>query len=117
MLNINFLGLLSNMNKPYLVYTSEYSLQGADLYSGGENDPLTDAHIHAMEHLAYDSRGKKLPFSLQVSFPCQPRDNYLLEEKSVPLIRFDQKVWITVLIWRNLEDYFAYEQSDKIYTL
>lgn len=111
--------MLRYMNKPYLVYQSEYSLQGADLYSGGENDPITDATIHAMDNLAFDTRGKKLPFSLQVSILAQDinRCEELLEDKSLPIRRFDQKICITVLVWANLEDYFAYEQSDKIYTI
>lgn len=107
------------MNKPYLVYTSEYSLQGADLYSGGENDPICDATIHAMDHLAFDERGKKLPFSLQTSILAQDinRREEFLEDKVLSFRRFDQKICITVLIWSNLEDYFEYEQSNKIYVI
>lgn len=108
------------MNKPYLVYQSEYSLQGADLYSGGENDPYKDAAIGAFNYFAFDSSGKSLPFSLQTSILAQSdidRETEFLEDKSLPIRRFDQKICITVLVWETMDDYYAYEQSDKEFIL
>ena len=105
------------MNKPYAVYTQNYRLQGAELHSGGENDPLVYCRIDAEEQLSYDNRGNKLPYSLQISIFGQEldRDNYILEDKDISIRRFSQEICISVLVWANMDDYYAYEQSDKIW--
>lgn len=51
----------------YLEFTTSYMLQGCDyLYSGGENDPVENARLCAMEYLARDS-GQVYPFVIDVS--------------------------------------------------
>lgn len=39
---------------PYAVYSSTYDLKTTSLYSGGENDPIINAKMHALDYLSFD---------------------------------------------------------------
>lgn len=104
-----------NKIKPYAMYDSDYMLSGVELYSGGENDPIVDATVYAKDNLAFDAEGNKLPFSLQVCISAQDidRDVELLEDKPRAYRRWDQKVCVTIIVWRNMYDYMFFENSDS----
>lgn len=106
-----------NRIKPYGIYDSNYMLAGVELYSGGENDPIVDATIYARDNLAFDTNGNKLPFSLQVGMSAQDinRDVELLEDKPKTYRRWDQKIQITIYVWKTIEDYMFFENSDIVF--
>lgn len=104
-----------NRIKPYGIYDSNYMLAGVDLYSGGENDPIVDVTMYARDNLAFDAKGNKLPFSLQVGMPAQDIDREVgfLEDKSRVYRRWDQKICVTIIVWSTIEDYFFFEDSES----
>lgn len=104
-----------NRIKPYAIYDSNYMLAGVDLYSGGENDPIVDATIYARDNLAYDAKGNRLPFSLQVGMSAQDIDMEVcfLEDKNKTYRRWDQKICVTIYVWSTVEDYIFFESSDS----
>lgn len=101
--------------KPYAVYTSYYNLQTADLYSNGENDPIIDATRWADDHLAFDNKGNKLPFSVSCSIFALDvdRDKELLEDK---LHKFKnvRKIAVHVIVFRTMDDKIIYDFNDKV---
>lgn len=105
------------MNKPLFTNRSVYDLANwGDLYSGGEFDPIVDATLYASDHIAYDSKGNSLFFSLQTSiFGIDiDRNEYLLEDVSKGIRRKGQKICISVLVWNSFEDYLEYENSNEL---
>jgi len=100
--------------KPYALFDSVYNLQYVELYGGGENDPIVDATLYAKEHLAFDSAGNRLPFSIQVSLNAQylDRDKMLLEDKSRKTMRLSQLITVTVIVWQTIEDYMFFESDE-----
>lgn len=98
----------------YQIHTSMFMLQGAELYSGGENDPLLVAEIDAVERLAFDKQGNRLPFSLSLSIFGQehPREVSLFEEKSLKQRRHDSKLAVHVIVFNSLEAKEEYELSN-----
>lgn len=101
--------------KPYALFDSVYNLQYVELYGGGENDPIIDASLYAQEHLAFDSAGNRLPFSIQVSLNAQylDRDKMLLEDKGRKTMRFEQLVILTVIVFSCVEDYMWFESGNR----
>lgn len=108
---------MDNKIVPYNTFSTTYMLAGSDLFSGGENDPVIDASVNARDFLAFDANGNKLPFSLQVGLVAQDinRDLELLEDKPKTYRRWDQKVEITIIVFRNMDDYMFFESSDTSY--
>lgn len=104
--------------KPYGIYTSHYMLDNTDLYSDGENDPLIDAARYADDHLAYDAKGNKLPFSVSCSIFANEidRDKYLLEDRmeSMRIVGLDTKLAVHVIVFRNMDDKIIYDLNDKV---
>ncbi len=98
----------------YQIHTSMFMLQGAELYSGGENDPLLVAEIDAVERLAFDRQGNRLEFSLSLSIFGQehPRDVSLFEDKGLRYRRWDQKIAVHVIVFNSLEAKEEYELSN-----
>ena len=99
--------------KPLGIYDSVYDLQHTELYSGGELDTVIDASLYAMEHLAFDTEGNRLPFSLQVSLNAQylNRECAILEDKKRKYMRLEQKVTITIFVWENMSDCLLFEDE------
>lgn len=105
------------LTKPYETYTSLYQLYWSDLYSGGPDDPIVNATVEAMDNLAYDSNGNKLPFSLEVSIFAQAdvdRSKMFLEEKHKEKRLFDQMIGITVIVFYSMDAYMKYELTGKL---
>lgn len=104
----------TNRIKPYAIFDSVYNLQYMELYSGNERDPVVDASLYAQEHLAFDSSGNKLPFSVQVGLDAQylNRDKYLLEDMERKVVRCSQRVTVTIIIWENMDDYMFFENDE-----
>ena len=105
------------MNKcNYLAFTTTYMMQGCDyLYSGGENDPIENAKLHAMEFLAKGD-GKVLPFIVEVGMPAQDIDREVefLEDKSKAYLRWDSKITVTVKVFENVREYTNYLTNEFI---
>ncbi len=97
----------------YKIYTSIFMLQGSELYSGNENDPLVVAECDAMDRLAYDRFGNKLPYSLSVSIFGQEwnRDIAFFEEKELPFRTWDQKIAVHVIVFNSISAKEEYENS------
>lgn len=104
--------------RPYSIFTSHYMLDNTDLYSDGENDPLIDAAIYADDHLAYDAKGNKLPFSVSCSiFAIEiDRNKHLLEDRieSMKIVGLGTKLAIHVIVFRNMDDKMIYDLNDKV---
>ncbi len=98
----------------YQIHTSIFMLQGAELYSGGENDPLLVAEIDAVERLAFDNKGNRLEFSLSVSIFGQEhnRSISLFEDKELRYRQWDQKIAVHVIVFNSKEAKEKYELSD-----
>ena len=101
--------------KPYGLYNITYNLQHMELYSDGELDPVIDAKVYAMDNLAYDNEGYRLPFSIQVGLPAQyvNRDKQLLEDKNKKAMRLAQLVTVTVIVWSSMQDYLFFESDES----
>lgn len=101
--------------KPYGIHTSYYNLQTADLYSDGENDPIVDASRYADDHLSFDSRGNKLPFSISCSIFALDidRNKELLEDK-MGKFRNVRRIAVHVIVFRNMDDKIQYDLNDKV---
>ena len=105
------------MKDTYFTFTTVYMMQGCDyLYSGCENDPLTNAYIHAWDNLAFDSRGNRLPFVLEVGMPAQDidRENSLLEDKGKTYIRWDSRVEVTAKVFYTMDGFMEYQAKQLI---
>ena len=100
--------------KPYAIYDSVYDLQYMELYSGSERDPVVDASLYAVDNLAFDPSGNKLPFSVQVGLNAQylDRNKYLLEDLEKRVVRCSQKVTVTIIVWENIDDYMFFESDE-----
>jgi hypothetical protein len=85
-----------------------------ELFSDGEYDPMVDAKIYAMDNLAYDSAGYRLPFSLQLGLSAQyvDRNKQLLEDKNRKTMRLSQLITVTVIVWQTIEDYLFFESDE-----
>lgn len=104
----------TNKIKPYATYSITYNLQHMELFSGGEYDPMVDAKIYAMDNLAYDSSGYRLPFSLQLGLSAQyvDRNKQLLEDKNRKAMRLSQLITVTVIVWQTIKDYMFFESDE-----
>lgn len=105
------------LNKSYDTYTSLYQLYWSDLYSGGPDDPIVNATTEAMDNLAYDSNGNKLPFSILTTIFAQAdvdRSKMFLEEKHKEKRLFDQMLGITVIVFYSMDAYMKYELTGKL---
>jgi len=103
--------------EPHSIHTSYYNLQTADLFSDGENDPIIDATRWADEHLSFDSRGNKLPFSVSCSIFALDvdRDNELLED-CMDRFKNVRRIAVHVIVFRNMDDKIIYDFNDKVLT-
>lgn len=100
----------------YLEFTTTYMMQGCDyLYSGGENDPIENAKLHAMEFLAKDN-GQVYPFVIDVGMPAQDvdRSEGFLEDKGKEYVRWDSKITVTVKVFKDVRGYNDYLTSEYI---
>jgi len=104
----------TNKIKPYAIYDSVYDLQYMELYSGSERDPVVDASIYAVDNLAFDCFGSKLPFSIQVGLNAQylDRSKYLLEDMDKRVVRCSQRVTVTIIVWESMDDYMFFESDE-----
>jgi len=100
----------------YRVYTSVFMMEGNDLYSDTDTDPIITAELDAISELAFDDSGNSLPYSISVSIFGQEwdRDNYLFEDKPATYRRWDQKICICVIVFNTQEDKDAYDLSDEL---
>ena len=87
---------------PYAVYSSTYDLKTTSLYSGGENDPIINAKMHALDYLSFDKDGNRLPFDIQSSINSEDESD-------------GAKITLTVIVFRNECDYICYKGMDVVY--
>jgi len=100
----------------YIEFNTTYMMRGCDyLYSGGENDPIENSKLHAMEYLA-NVDGKCLPFVVECGMPAQDIDREVgfLEDKSKTYRRWDAKIVVTVKVFRNMREYNNYLTNEFI---
>tara|TARA_B110000503_G_scaffold25870_1_gene40821 strand:- start:338 stop:679 length:342 start_codon:yes stop_codon:yes gene_type:complete len=100
----------------YKVYTSVFMMEGCDLYSDTDTDPIITAELDAISELAFDGEGNSLPYSISVSIFGQEwdRENYLFEDKPATFRRWDQKVAVHVIVFNSEIDKRLYDCNDKV---
>ena len=100
----------------YRVFTSVFMMEGSDLYSDTDTDPLITAELDAMCELAFDDNGNRLPYSISVSIFGQEwdRDNYLFEDKPLTYRRWDQKLAVHVIVFNSEIDKRLYDCNEEV---
>lgn len=100
----------------YKVYSSLFMLAGADLYSGEDSDPIVTAELDAICNLAYDGEGNRLPYSISVSIFGQEwdRESSMFEDKELVHRRWEQKIAVHVIVFRDEDSKFMYDNSENI---
>ena len=97
------------------IYTSVMFLDGLELYSGGENDPVTMAHMNA-DYMARDEWGRALPYDVTISvFACGSvdRDRMLVEDICPMRRRITQKIGVHLVVFKDLWSYERYMEEEN----
>ena len=95
------------------IYTSVMFLDGMELYSGGELDPVSMAHMNA-DYMARDEWGRALPYDVTISvFACGSvdRERMLVEEICPMRRRITQKIGVHLVVFDNLVAYERYMEE------
>lgn len=98
----------------HAVYTSTTFLEGTDLYSGKDDDPINWAYMNAYE-LAKDDFGRDLSYDVTVSIPAIHfnRMEMFIEDMSRMRMRINQKVCVHLVVFKDLEYYNRYIESNN----
>lgn len=95
------------------VYSCCCLLSDVDLYSGGDNDPISWTHLDA-DLLAKDDGGRCLPYDVTVSLFALnvDRDKHLLEDMPRRLRRSGQAVAVHMVVFDGLKEYEEYMNNN-----
>lgn len=94
------------------VYSQEVSIGGTSLFSGGENDPVSWAHLDA-DVLARDFGGRSMPYDVTVSLPAIVfnREEMFAEELGRDCRVDRQRAIIHIVVFDGLESYGRYKED------
>lgn len=96
------------------VYTTYLFLDGCNLFSGDDTDPVNWAMMDAY-NVAKDDNGRDLPFDVTISLPaiCFDRDSFLVEDLSRMKRAMNQKVCVHIVVFKDLSSYTEYMESNN----
>jgi hypothetical protein len=98
----------------FAVYTMTTFLEGTDLFSGKDDDPINWAYMNAY-NLAKDDVGRDLPYDVTVSIPAIHfnRMEMFIEDMSKMKMRINQKVCVHLVVFKDFCAYNEYVQSNN----
>jgi len=92
------------------VLTTLMFMEGHELFSGGDKDPVSAGHMFA-DIVAKDDFGRCLPYDITVSiFPVDTidRDICMVEDMCPRRRRAVQKIAVHIVVFENMEFYEKY---------